>query len=1075
MFYHDHSYGITRLNVYAGEAAGYLLTDPVQEDALAKAGVPGNTGTLPDLNHLVPLVLQDKTFVPDNGAPGGQLAAEDPTWDVVKYGGAGNLWFPHVYTPNQNPADISGANAFGRWDYGAWFWPAQDPSTYVSQPFPCPSIFYSALNPPAFPPLLCPGFPNPSGTPEAFMDTPVINGAAYPTLTVDPTAYRFQILTAGNDRTWNLGLYVADPLSIAVTNPGSGYTTPPNVLISGGGGSGATAQALMSNGGVTGNLFTNVGSGYINPPNVAITGDGTGAAATASIAVAAPPATGYSLAAINITNPGSGYTHATITIDPPLGCVPSVTSVCTTAAATASVTPPGTVIGVKVTNPGAGYTSAPTVAFSGGNGSGAVAMASINSEVKMLDAAPHTASSPLPLCTNNPTAGGAQQAQAILDANGAPINGTGLQTGCWPSTWPTDGRDGGVPDPTTAGPAITQIATEGGVLPHPVVIPSTPLSYEYNRRSITVLNVYTHGLTMGPAERADIVIDFSKYAGKTLIVYNDAPAPVPAFDPRNDYYTGAPDNTFQGGAPGSLPGYGPNTRTIMQIKVNASGTGGSVVSSVTLTNGGSGYATPNVAITGGGGTGAQATAMGSVTGLAMINPGTGYISPTVTLAPAPGDTTGSGATASFSGALSGLTVTAPGAGYGSAPTLSFSGGGGSLAAGKATVSVTALPFTAGSGYKAAPTVTITDTAGAGTGATAKATVSITGLTYTGGAGYSAAPSITITDPTGTGSGATVTDTVSVTGFNVGNAGAGYTSAPSVGVADSLGGTGSGATGTATLKVTGIITTASGSGYNAAPTVNITDTVAGAGAAGKATVSVTGIITTSSGSGYNAAPAVTITDPTGSGAGALAKATVSVTGIITTTSGSGYVAPTVIISDTLGGTGSGATATATADPITGRITGLTLVTPGKGYTAPLVIISGGPGTGATAATTGAVDSLTLTAIGAKYTAPQVNFVGSNTTPAAATTTGVVDSVSIVSQGAGYTKPGVNLTGGGGSGATASVTGAVNAIALGVAGAGYRAPLVSLTGGGYTTQASANTTGAVDSVTLTTKLGRAIRLP
>ena len=26
MFYHDHAWGITRLNVYAGEAAGYLIT-----------------------------------------------------------------------------------------------------------------------------------------------------------------------------------------------------------------------------------------------------------------------------------------------------------------------------------------------------------------------------------------------------------------------------------------------------------------------------------------------------------------------------------------------------------------------------------------------------------------------------------------------------------------------------------------------------------------------------------------------------------------------------------------------------------------------------------------------------------------------------------------------------------------------------------------------------------------------------------------------------------------------------------------------------------------------------------------
>ena len=27
MFYHDHAWGITRLNVYAGEAAGYVVTD----------------------------------------------------------------------------------------------------------------------------------------------------------------------------------------------------------------------------------------------------------------------------------------------------------------------------------------------------------------------------------------------------------------------------------------------------------------------------------------------------------------------------------------------------------------------------------------------------------------------------------------------------------------------------------------------------------------------------------------------------------------------------------------------------------------------------------------------------------------------------------------------------------------------------------------------------------------------------------------------------------------------------------------------------------------------------------------
>src|SRR3989337_1414968 len=52
MFYHDHSYGITRLNVYAGEAAGYLLTDSVEQDVINgtnNSGVhPANKKVLPD-------------------------------------------------------------------------------------------------------------------------------------------------------------------------------------------------------------------------------------------------------------------------------------------------------------------------------------------------------------------------------------------------------------------------------------------------------------------------------------------------------------------------------------------------------------------------------------------------------------------------------------------------------------------------------------------------------------------------------------------------------------------------------------------------------------------------------------------------------------------------------------------------------------------------------------------------------------------------------------------------------------------------------------------------------------------
>ena len=144
--------------------------------------------------------------------------------------------------------------------------------------------------------------------------------------------------------------------------------------------------------------------------------------------------------------------------------------------------------------------------------------------------------------------------------------------GTWPADYPTaDGRAGGFPDPATRGPAIIQIGTEGGFLPKPALITNRPIGYDYNRRSITVLNVLEKACNLGPAERADVLIDFTNFAGKTLILYNDAPAPVPAFDPRIDYFTGDGDQTSTGGAPNTIPGYGPNTRTIMQIRVAAGG------------------------------------------------------------------------------------------------------------------------------------------------------------------------------------------------------------------------------------------------------------------------------------------------------------------------------------------------------------------------------------------------------------------------------------------------------------------------------------------------------------------------
>ena len=42
MFYHDHAWGITRLNVYAGEAAGYLITDPTEQALIGNGIIPAD-------------------------------------------------------------------------------------------------------------------------------------------------------------------------------------------------------------------------------------------------------------------------------------------------------------------------------------------------------------------------------------------------------------------------------------------------------------------------------------------------------------------------------------------------------------------------------------------------------------------------------------------------------------------------------------------------------------------------------------------------------------------------------------------------------------------------------------------------------------------------------------------------------------------------------------------------------------------------------------------------------------------------------------------------------------------------
>jgi spore coat protein A len=90
---------------------------------------------------------------------------------------------------------------------------------------------------------------------------------------------------------------------------------------------------------------------------------------------------------------------------------------------------------------------------------------------------------------------------------------------------------------------VWQIGTEGGFLPQPIlladtvrpgVVPPTPL-------------------LLGPAERADLIVDFSAVpVGMGVILYNDAPAPFPG---------GSRDFDFGSSGREAKEGFSPNTRT----------------------------------------------------------------------------------------------------------------------------------------------------------------------------------------------------------------------------------------------------------------------------------------------------------------------------------------------------------------------------------------------------------------------------------------------------------------------------------------------------------------------------------
>ena len=152
MWYHDHVFGLTRLNAYAGLATAYVIYDDYELSLVADHHLPG-----PLDPRTVYLVFQDKTFVGDN------ILAADPTWGAVMPNSRkGDLWYAHVYDADLGPT------------------PAGLP-------------------------------PDPSCLPEFFGDTMLVNGSVYPYLEVEQRQYRFRMLNACQARFLNMRLVYADP------------------------------------------------------------------------------------------------------------------------------------------------------------------------------------------------------------------------------------------------------------------------------------------------------------------------------------------------------------------------------------------------------------------------------------------------------------------------------------------------------------------------------------------------------------------------------------------------------------------------------------------------------------------------------------------------------------------------------------------------------------------------------------------------------------------------------------------------------------------------------------------------
>lgn len=167
LWYHDHSLGMTRLNVYAGPAGFWLIRGGTYDSARLRTGAPAvlpgpaaRSTADPNFDPAVrkairdiPIAIQDRSFNSD-----GSLFYPDTRSFFDGFEG------PYVGDPGGQGSDIA-----------------------------------------------------PIWNPEAFFNTMVVNGTTWPYLDVAPTTYRFRLLNGCNSRFINLSMFTVDPNTGATT------------------------------------------------------------------------------------------------------------------------------------------------------------------------------------------------------------------------------------------------------------------------------------------------------------------------------------------------------------------------------------------------------------------------------------------------------------------------------------------------------------------------------------------------------------------------------------------------------------------------------------------------------------------------------------------------------------------------------------------------------------------------------------------------------------------------------------------------------------------------------------------